>query len=165
MFFTSIIGCHCQSHPMSLLAPKRTSATSPRPPPLCTLCSCLHLHKGYPFLPGSTLHSCCSALHKVQSLTGCRQVEIQPLRCLSIWGNIMWSREEKGHDNFMQNNGKAPQVSSTWAVSGRMLTVQMELGPTSKMPKGERNIGTYLDVEIRARQVCLDYRKALSHLV
>ena len=50
------------------------------------------------------------------------------------------------------------------AVSGRMLTVQMQLGPTLKMPKGERNTSTYLDVEIRARQVCLDYRKALSHL-
>lgn len=136
MFFTSIIGCHCQSHPMSLLAPKRTSATSPRPPPLCTLCSCLHLHKGYPFLPGSTLHSCCSALHKVQSLTGCRQVEIQPLRCLSIWGNIMWSREEKGHDNFMQNSwGKHPRFPPRGQSAAECLQFRWSLVQLRKCQK------------------------------
>lgn len=51
------------------------------------------------------------------------------------------------------------------AVSGRMLIVQMALGPTWKTPKEERNTGTYLDVEIRLCQVCLDYRKALSPCV
>lgn len=35
MFFTSVIGCQCQSHWASLLAPKRTSATSLRSSLLC----------------------------------------------------------------------------------------------------------------------------------
>lgn len=51
------------------------------------------------------------------------------------------------------------------AGSGRMLIVQTEFGPTLKTPKGDRNTGTYLDVNIRARQVCLDYRKTPSYLV
>lgn len=88
------------------------------------------------WVPILTLHSCCSALHKVQSLTGCRQVEIQPLRCLSIWGNIMWSREEKGHDNFMQNNwGKHPRFPPRGQSAAECLQFRWSLVQLRKCQK------------------------------
>lgn len=88
-----------QSHPTSLLAPKRG---------ICNLTQTLSaLYSVYLLTPAQTLPI--PTCTETQTLTGRRGVEIQPLKCLSIWGNTVWSWEEKGHNRLCRRG------NGTWA--------------------------------------------------